>query len=217
MGSSLLAQCFAWCKSESLPFAVCVHLLHILRVAEHLLGVRIPLLVPFLSLVGLMLSTSLLVGCRFPAFVFHLATAIPGPRASLSADICSCRPSEMFRCQLWFPWQCPLMVSSISPRPDESFRVHLCMAASALSVNQGPDNVVHERSSSPSQARLWEIARWGHDFCGGPVTPPFVLPPHAVSIPCVVRCGLSPRPRVVSVRNPMSCLRTFHRISMKSL
>ena len=55
-GNRLFAQCVAWCKSERL-FAVCVHALHFLRVAEHLLGGS------SWSLVGQMLSTSPLVGC----------------------------------------------------------------------------------------------------------------------------------------------------------
>ena len=50
-GNRLFAQCVAWCKSERL-FAVCVHALHFLRVAEHLFSGS-----------SWMLSTSPLVGC----------------------------------------------------------------------------------------------------------------------------------------------------------
>ena len=38
-GNRLFAQCVPWCKSERPSFAVGVHSLHFLRVAEHILGI----------------------------------------------------------------------------------------------------------------------------------------------------------------------------------
>ena len=129
------------------------------------------------SLVVQMLSTSPLVGCAMPsgdrcplpALIFNLASAVPGLWRSQCADICSsldvalprsfgvCSGSSPGSVHSWFR-------ACVSPRLDQSLRQRLCTAASALavshvdlrllSVNQGPDHVVHGRSTLPSHARL---------------------------------------------------------------
>ena len=116
--------------------------------------------------------------CPLPAFIFNLASAVPGSWPSQCADISRslgvalprsfgvCSGSSTGSVHSWFR-------ACVSPRLDQSLRQRLCTAASTLtvshvdlrllSVNQSPDHVVHGRSTLPSHARLWGFARWGHD------------------------------------------------------
>ena len=60
--------------------------------------------------------------------------------------------------------------SCVSPRLDQSLRDRLFTATCGLAVshvdlrlltiNHGPDHVVHRRSTLPSHVRFWELARW---------------------------------------------------------
>ena len=101
-------------------------------------------------------------------------TAVPRSWPSQCADICRSLGIAFPRSFGICPGSSPGSVHSwfracVSPRLDQSLRQRLCTAASTLtvshvdlrllSVNQGPDHVVHGRSTLPSHARLWGLAR----------------------------------------------------------
>ena len=68
--------------------------------------------------------------------------------------------------------------SQVRPSLDSALRHRVVGSASSLSVvhfplqtvavGVGPDSRVYGRSTSPTHARLWSLAKWGHDpFPGG--------------------------------------------------
>ena len=128
------------------------------------------------------LASSRATRCPLPVLIFSLASAVPGSRPSQCDDMCRslgialprsfgvCSGSSPGSVHSWFR-------ACVPPYLDQSLRQKLCTAASTLavshvdlrllSVNQGPDHVVHGRLTLPSHARLWGLARWGHDPCPG--------------------------------------------------
>ena len=136
-----------------------------------------------LSLFGRALSMPSGERCPLPALIFRTALSFPGSWASHCVrlcnslgvhhpNVCGIGPLSSAHCvQAWFQ-------THAAPLLNRFLRDRLVAAASLLSVchvrvaslavNAGPHQIVYGRSSIPSHARFWGLARWGHDpFPGG--------------------------------------------------
>ena len=116
--------------------------------------------------------------CPLPGIVFLIAAGLAGSWADHAQELClsvgavmphmcgvvpGCLPSLA---RHWF-------ASQVRPSLDSAFRHRVVGSASSLSVvhfplptlavSVGPDSRVNGCSASPTHARLWGLARWGHD------------------------------------------------------
>ena len=150
--------------------------------------------------------------CPLPGTVFHIAAGLAGSWAHHAQELClsvgavmphmcgvvpGCLPSLARR---WFD-------SQVRPSLDSAFFHRVVGSASSLSVvhfplstlvvGVGPDSRVYGRATSPTHARLWDLARWGHNpFPGGrsarhnhlPLGCPFCLDPVGDLFHCLCVC-----------------------------
>ena len=136
-----------------------------------------------LSLLGRTTSMAGGPGCPLPVAILHIASQVPGTWAYRSHDMCSSLDAPLPSVSGVFPGapqhHARRWFDSHILRPLESaLRSRVLASASALttirlplaaiSVNSGPHPVIYGRGTSPDHARLWGLARWGHDpFPGG--------------------------------------------------